>query len=37
MLSKLPLTEFGLGWVGPMILGLVVSLIISSARKPKLA
>ena len=35
MLTKLPLTEFGLGWVCPMILGLVVSLAIVSTRHPK--
>lgn len=34
MLTKLPLTEFGLGWICPMILGLVVALAIASTRHP---
>lgn len=36
-LKSLPLSKFGLGWVVPMILGLVLAMIISSIRKPKKA
>ena len=36
-LKALPLSKFGLGWVVPMILGLVLAMIISSIRKPKKA
>lgn len=36
-LTKLPLTEFGLGWVCPMLVGLVIALVISSTRKTKVA
>ena len=36
-LTKLPLTEFGLGWVCPMLVGLVIALVISSTRNTKTA
>ena len=36
-LKALPLSKFGLGWVVPMIIGLVLALIISSTRKTKTA
>lgn len=36
-LKALPLSKFGLGWVVPMILGLVIAMIISSTRKTKTA
>lgn len=37
VLTKLPLTEFGLGWVVPMLLSLVIAMIISSTQNKKLA
>ena len=37
ILTKLPLTEFGLGWVVPMLLSLVIAMIISSAQNKKVA
>ena len=37
VLDSFPLTKFGLGWVVPMILGLVIAMIISSTRKTKTA
>ena len=36
-LSLLPLTKFGLGWVVPMLIGLVIAIVIASIRKPKRA
>lgn len=36
-LNLLPLTKFGLGWVVPMLIGLVIALVIASIRKPKRA
>lgn len=37
VLTKLPLTEFGLGWVVPMLLSLVIAMIISSTQNKKVA
>ncbi len=37
ILTKLPLTEFGLGWVVPMLLSLVIAMIISSTQNKKVA
>lgn len=37
VLTKLPLTEFGLGWVVPMLLSLVIAMIISSSQNKKVA
>lgn len=37
ILTKLPLTEFGLGWVVPMLLSLVIAMIISSTKNKKVA
>lgn len=37
VLDFFPLAKFGLGWVVPMILGLVLAMIISSTRKTKTA
>lgn len=34
-LNGMPLAKFGLGWLVPMLIGLVVAIIISSIRKPK--
>lgn len=34
-LNGIPLAKFGLGWLVPMLIGLVVAIIISSIRKPK--
>lgn len=36
-LNLLPLTKFGLGWVVPMLIGLVIAIVIASIRKPKRA
>ena len=37
ILTKLPLTEFGLGWVVPMLLSLVIAMIISITQNKKVA
>lgn len=37
VLDSFPLTKFGLGWVVPMLIGLVIAIIISSTRKTKTA
>ncbi|NMW84325.1 branched-chain amino acid transport system II carrier protein [Peptoniphilus sp. AGMB00490] len=35
LITKLPLATFGLGWVIPMLIGLVIAILISNFRKPK--
>ncbi len=36
-LYGMPLAKFGLGWVVPMLIGLVIAIVIASIRKPKRA